>query len=89
MHTTSGNLLRGTTMPLPMPRLPSVLVIDGEDGIREAIRYVPEDEGYTVYEAPDGKPALARLREHPLCGLRRRDPEGSAVHIKRKEFTHP
>ncbi len=44
---------------------PSVLVVDDEDGIRDAIRIVLEEEGYTVYEAPDGKPALVRLREHP------------------------
>jgi CheY-like chemotaxis protein len=44
---------------------PSVLVVDDVDGIREAIRLVLEEAEYTVYEAPDGRPALARLREHP------------------------
>jgi CheY-like chemotaxis protein len=59
----SGDLLRGATMRMPMP--PSVLVVDDEDSIRDATRFVLEDESYTVYEAPDGKLALARLREHP------------------------
>ncbi len=44
---------------------PSVLVVDDERDIREAIRLVLEEEGYPVYEVPDGKPALVRLREHP------------------------
>lgn len=52
-------------MPLPTPLPPSVLVVDDDDAIREAIRVLLEDEGYVVYEAPDGKPALARLRAHP------------------------
>ena len=42
-----------------------VLVVDDNDDIRQALRWVLEDEGYTVYEAPDGAPALERLREHP------------------------
>jgi CheY-like chemotaxis protein len=42
-----------------------VLVVDDDDGVRESLRWILEDEGYTVYEAPDGKPALERLRDHP------------------------
>jgi CheY-like chemotaxis protein len=42
-----------------------VLVVDDVDGIRQAICLVLEEAGYTVDEAPDGKPALARLRGHP------------------------
>jgi CheY-like chemotaxis protein len=44
---------------------PSVLVVDDVDGIREAIRLVLEVAEYSLYEAPDGKPAFVRLREHP------------------------
>jgi two-component system chemotaxis response regulator CheY len=43
----------------------AVLVVDDDDAIRESVAWVLRDEGYTVVEAPDGKPALERLREHP------------------------
>jgi CheY-like chemotaxis protein len=43
----------------------SVLIVDDDDGIRQVLRLILEDEGYAVYEAPDGKPALERLRNHP------------------------
>lgn len=42
-----------------------VLVVDDDDSIRETLRWILTDEGYTVYEAADGEPALQRLREHP------------------------
>jgi CheY-like chemotaxis protein len=38
-----------------------VLVVDDEDMLRGVIRSVLEDDGYEVFEAPDGKPALAQL----------------------------
>jgi CheY-like chemotaxis protein len=40
-----------------------VLVVDDDEDIRRALRLLLEDEGYRVDEAPDGKPALDRLRE--------------------------
>lgn len=42
-----------------------VLVVDDDTDIREVLRIALQDEGHTVYEAPDGMPALARLRQHP------------------------
>lgn len=42
-----------------------VLVIDDDEAIREIIVDCLHDAGYTVYEAPDGQPALERLRTHP------------------------
>jgi CheY-like chemotaxis protein len=42
-----------------------VLIVDDDDCIRVTLRDLLEDEGYTVYEAPDGTSALQRLREHP------------------------
>lgn len=42
-----------------------VLVVDDDEAIRETVRTILEEAGYTVYEAPDGEPALQRLRKHP------------------------
>jgi CheY-like chemotaxis protein len=39
-----------------------VLVVEDEDDIRQAVRWALEDAGYVVDEAPDGRPALDRLR---------------------------
>jgi CheY-like chemotaxis protein len=41
---------------------PRVLVVDDDRAIRETLRSVLEDEGYTVAEAPDGVVALELLR---------------------------
>jgi CheY-like chemotaxis protein len=41
---------------------PAVLIIDDEPSIREAVRDCLEDEHYLVYEAADGRPALALMR---------------------------
>jgi CheY-like chemotaxis protein len=46
----------------------SVLVVDDDETIRDMLRFLLEEEGYTVYEAADGEAALARLRAHP-CGM--------------------
>lgn len=45
--------------------LPDVLIVDDDEDIRVSLRYVLEDIGYRVYEAPDGQPALRRLHESP------------------------
>ncbi len=41
-----------------------VLIVEDDQDIREVTAEVLRDAGYTVYEAPDGKPALERLRTH-------------------------
>ena len=44
----------------------SVLVVDDDDGIREALCLALEDAGYSTGEAADGAEALAWLEAHPL-----------------------
>jgi CheY-like chemotaxis protein len=44
----------------------SVLVVDDDQDIRFSVRMALQDAGYRVYEAADGVPALALLREHPV-----------------------
>src|SRR5215469_7735301 len=60
--------------PMPAPTTAptrTVLVIDDEEPIRTAVRFILEDEGYTVLEAPDGRVGLDLLREsdRPLIVL--------------------
>ena len=38
-----------------------VLVVEDDVYIRESLAHLLREEGYTVYEAPDGRPALERL----------------------------
>jgi CheY-like chemotaxis protein len=40
-----------------------VLIVDDDELLRPTLRMLLEEEGYQVFEAPDGKPALERLRE--------------------------
>ena len=42
----------------------SVLVVDDERDIREAVAEVLKDEGYEVFDANDGAEALRQLRAH-------------------------
>ena len=45
--------------------MPSVLVVDDEDQIRQLIRDTLEQAGYDVQEARDGKQGLERYRAKP------------------------
>ncbi|MEC4890926.1 MAG: response regulator [Nitrospira sp.] len=45
--------------------MPSVLVVDDEDQIRQLIRETLEQAGYEVQEARDGKEGLERYRAKP------------------------
>lgn len=42
-----------------------VLVVEDDTGLREVLVDLFTSEGYAVYEAPDGQPALERMRTHP------------------------
>jgi CheY-like chemotaxis protein len=42
-----------------------VLIVEDDDAIRAVLAALLEDAGYTVFMAPDGRPALERLRTHP------------------------
>ena len=45
--------------------MPSVLVVDDEDQLRQLIRKILEQAGYQVIEARDGKEAIAQYRLEP------------------------
>jgi CheY-like chemotaxis protein len=45
---------------------PSIMVVDDDAGIREALTDILEDEGYVVTSAPDGLAALEMLREQQM-----------------------
>jgi CheY-like chemotaxis protein len=45
--------------------MPSVLVVDDEDQVRQLIRETLEQAGYDVQEARDGKEGLERYRAKP------------------------
>jgi CheY-like chemotaxis protein len=45
--------------------MPSVLVVDDEDQVRQLIRETLEQAGYEVREARDGKEGLERYRAKP------------------------
>jgi CheY-like chemotaxis protein len=57
-------------MPTPTPTR-TVLVIDDEEPICTAVRFILEEEGYAVLEAPDGRVGLELLRksDRPLVVL--------------------
>lgn len=42
-----------------------VLVVDDEEDIRQALRFLLEDAGYQVLEAQNGQEAIERLRANP------------------------
>jgi DNA-binding response OmpR family regulator len=43
--------------------MPRILVVDDDPTVRQAIRWILEDEGYLVSEAADGNEALRLVRE--------------------------
>jgi two-component system nitrogen regulation response regulator NtrX len=43
-----------------------ILVVDDEDGIREVLQEILEDEGYEVFAAEDGLAALSTLKTEPI-----------------------
>ncbi|MBN1797023.1 MAG: sigma-54-dependent Fis family transcriptional regulator [Spirochaetales bacterium] len=46
--------------------MPSILIIDDEQGIRTVLKDVLEDEGYDVVLAEDGYQGLSKLQAHPV-----------------------
>lgn len=46
--------------------MPSVLVVDDEEAIRQLIRNTLEQAGYQVHEAADGREGLRRYRQTPV-----------------------
>jgi len=51
--------------------MPQVLIVDNDESTRQTARFLLEDEGYEVIEAPDGAAALDLLRmsDQPMVVL--------------------
>jgi two-component system response regulator FlrC len=43
-----------------------ILIVEDDEMTREVLAEFLESEGYSVYQAPDGRPALERMRTHPV-----------------------
>lgn len=71
--------------------MPSVLVVDDEDQVRQLIRESLEQAGYTVQEARDGKEGLDQYRKQPadviIMDVMMPDQDGlESILILRREF---
>ncbi|MBH0199304.1 MAG: response regulator [Nitrospira sp.] len=71
--------------------MPSVLVVDDEDQVRQLIRESLEQAGYTVQEARDGKDGLDQYRKQPadviIMDMMMPDQDGlESILILRREF---
>ncbi len=63
-HTTPPTpTLYTMNQPNPRHRAPRILVVDDEQGARQALTALLRDDGYDVRDAPDGFKALGVLRE--------------------------
>lgn len=53
--------------------MPSILLADDDDKVREVVRMLLEDDGFTVTEASDGNEAMRAFRAQPadllICDL--------------------
>lgn len=71
--------------------MPSVLVVDDDDQVRQLIRHALEHAGYAVQEAGDGKEGLAQYRKQPadvvIMDVMMPDQDGlESILILRREF---
>jgi two-component system chemotaxis response regulator CheY len=71
--------------------MPSVLVVDDEDQVRQLIRESLEQAGYAVQEARDGKEGLDQYRKQPadvvIMDVMMPDQDGlESILILRREF---
>lgn len=53
-------------MSAPQDQAPAILLVDDDPEVRDAIRDLLEDEGFSVKCAANGKEALAELATHEL-----------------------
>ncbi len=71
--------------------MPSVLVVDDEEQVRQLIREALEHAGYSVQEARDGKEGLDQYRKQPadvvIMDVMMPDQDGlESILILRREF---
>ena len=58
MQTSESHMCRGT--------MPSILIIDDDDSLRDALRRTLHKEGYTIVEASGGRRGLQHLQCQPV-----------------------
>ena len=46
--------------------MPSILIIDNDDSVRESLRRTLHKEGYTIMEASEGRRGLKQLERQPV-----------------------
>ena len=46
--------------------MPSILIIDDDDSVRESLRRTLHKEGYTIMEASEGRRGLKQLERQPV-----------------------
>ena len=66
MSKRTENVTQNVTQSMPAPahaNRPTVCVIEDDDGVRNALRFLLEDEGYLVVEAADGLAGYHLLTE--------------------------
>lgn len=65
MELTDTRTLGGPGVAPATQSRPTVCVIEDDEGIRQVLRTLLEEEGYQVIEATNGVEGLAMLRAHP------------------------
>jgi CheY-like chemotaxis protein len=66
-YSDVGSSLQSSSGPAPAPLImPSILVVDDDEMVRDAIASALKRAGYSVLEAADGREAATRFKSQPV-----------------------